>query len=91
MDRVIERADRGAAAEQAATALLDAAGTLSAGFWAPAAVSFSPPVDVAEEVEQRWVTAQGPARGRMPPRTACLSARRLPAGNKAATESQARR
>jgi hypothetical protein len=31
MDRVIERADRGAAAEQAATALLDAAGTLSAG------------------------------------------------------------
>jgi len=41
MDRVIERADRGAAAEQAATALLDAAGTLSAGFWAPAsALSF---------------------------------------------------
>ena len=55
MDRVIERADRGAAAEQAATALLDAAGTLSAGFWAPAAVSFSPPVDVAEEVEQSRV------------------------------------
>jgi hypothetical protein len=95
MDRVMERAWRGGGASGDGGAGCRRAGSLSAGFWAPTAFGARPyrsqPVDVMSPRKRAAPGARGPARGRMPPRTACCSARRSASGDKAATASQSRR